>query len=144
MSTTSRWIAAWTIAVAATTLAASPTWAGQEEQFTPEFKAVRSAPDPKHTPKIVAPDTVKRGQWFDVTVTVGSGGDHPSLSEHYVRYIALYINSAEISRVYLHPVFSFPKVTFTIALDEGGVLKALEEPTHSAGWEASKPITVTP
>ncbi len=144
MSTTSRWIAAWTIALAATTLAASSTWAGQEEQFTPEFKAVRSAPDPKHTPKIVAPDTVKRGQWFDVTVTVGSGGDHPSLSEHYVRYIALYINSAEISRVYLHPVFSFPKVTFTIALDEGGVLKALEEPTHSAAWEASKPITVTP
>jgi len=144
MSTTSRRIAAWTIAFAATTLAASPTWAGQEEQFTPEFKAVRSAPDPKHTPKIVAPDTVKRGQWFDVTVTVGSGGDHPSLSEHYVRYIALYINSAEISRVYLHPVFSFPKVTFTIALDEGGVLKVLEEPTHSAAWEASKPITVTP
>jgi superoxide reductase len=144
MSTTSRWIGAWTIAFAATALAASPTWAGQEEQFTPEFKAVRSAPDPKHTPKIVAPDTVKRGQWFDVTVTVGSGGDHPSLSEHYVRYIALYINSAEISRVYLHPVFSFPKVTFTIALDEGGVLKALEEPTHSAAWEASKPITVTP
>ena len=144
MSTTSRWIAAWTIAFAATTLAASPTWAGQEEQFTPEFKAVRSAPDPKHTPKIVAPDTVKRGQWFDVTVTVGSGGDHPSLSEHYVRYIALYINSAEISRVYLHPVFSFPKVTLTIALDEGGVLRVLEEPTHSAAWEASKPITVTP
>ncbi len=144
MSTTSRRIAAWTIAFAATTLAASPTWAGQEEQFTPEFKAVRSAPDPKHTPKIVAPDTVKRGQWFDVTVTVGSGGDHPSLSEHYVRYIALYINSAEISRVYLHPVFSFPKVTFTIALDEGGVLRAVEEPTHSAAWEASKPITVTP
>jgi desulfoferrodoxin (superoxide reductase-like protein) len=79
-----------------------------------------------------------------VTVSVGAGGDHPSLSEHYVRYIALYINGAEISRVYLHPVFSFPKVTFTIALDEGGMLKALEEPTHSAAWEASKPITVTP
>lgn len=144
MRTTSRWIAAWTIAIAATALAAPPAWAGQEEQFTPEFKAVRSAADPKHTPKIVAPNIVKRGQWFDVTVSVGAGGDHPSLSEHAVRYIALYINSAEISRVYLHPVFSFPKVTFTIALDEGGTLRALEEPTHSAAWEASKPITVTP
>ena len=144
MSTISRWTAAWAIAIAAAVVAAPPAGAGQEEQFTPEYKAVRSAPDPKHTPKIVAPDTVKRGQWFDVTVSVGAGGDHPSLSEHYVRYIALYINSAEISRVYLHPVFSFPKVTFTIALDEGGVLKALEEPTHSAAWEASKPIAVTP
>jgi superoxide reductase len=144
MSTSIQWIAAVVVAIAVTAFSAPAARAGQEEQFTPEFKALRSAADPKHTPKIVAPDTVKRGQWFDVTVSVGAGGDHPSLSEHYVRYIALYINSAEISRVYLHPVFSFPKVTFTIALDEGGTLKALEEPTHSAAWEASKPIKVTP
>src|SRR3970282_295043 len=104
----------------------------------------RSAPDPKHTPRIVAQDTVKRGQWFDVTVSVGAGGDHPSLGEHFVRYIALYLNTAEIARVYLHPVHSFPRVTFTIALDEGGMLRAIAEPTHSAGWEASKKITVVP
>ena len=120
------------------------SWAGQEEQFTPEFKGLRSSFDPKHTPKITAPDSVKRGQWFDVTVTVGAGGEHPSLSEHAIRYIALYINTAEISRVYLHPVYSFPKVTFTIALDEGGSLRAIAEPNHSAGWEASKKIAVAP
>jgi superoxide reductase len=97
-----------------------------------------------HTPKIIAPDTVKRGQWFDVTVSIGGGGEHPSLSEHFIRYIALYINTAEISRVYLHPVYSYPKVTFTIALDEGGSLRALEEPNHSAAWEASKKIKVVP
>jgi superoxide reductase len=119
-------------------------WAGQEEQFTPEFRELRKSVDPKHTPKIIAPDKVKRGQWFDVTVSVGSGSDHPSLSEHFVRYITLYINSAEISRVYFHPVYSFPKVTFTVALDIGGVLRAVEEPTHSGAWEAAKKITVTP
>jgi superoxide reductase len=118
------------------------TWGGQAEQFTPEFKEVRRSYDPLHTPKIVAPDSVKRGQWFDVTVNIGAGGDHPSLSEHAIRYIALYINTAEISRVYLHPVYSFPKVTFTIALDEGGSLRAIAEPNHSAGWEASKKIAV--
>jgi superoxide reductase len=119
-----------------------PAWGGQEEQFTPEFKELRRSFDPLHTPKIVAPDSVKRGQWFDVTVNIGAGGDHPSLSEHFVRYIALYINTAEIARVYLHPVYSFPKVTFTIALDEGGALRAIAEPTHSAGWEVSKKIVV--
>jgi len=144
MSTSIQWIAAVVVAIAVTAFAAPAAWAGQEEQFTPEYKALRSVADHKHTPKIVAPDAVKRGQWFDVTVSVGAGGDHPSLGEHFVRYIALYINSAEISRVYLHPVFSFPKVTFTIALDEGGVLKAVEEPTHSAAWEATKSITVKP
>jgi superoxide reductase len=118
--------------------------AGQEEQFTPEFKELRSSYDAKHTPKLTAPDSVKRGQWFDVTVLVGAGGEHPSLSEHHVRYIALYKDTAEIARVYLHPVFSAPKVTFTISLDESGMLRALAEPTHSAAWQASKKITVAP
>ena len=121
-----------------------PAWAGQEEQFTPEYKELRTSFDPKHTPKITAPDSVKRGQWFDVTVSIGAGGEHPSLSEHSIRYIALYINTAEIARAYLHPVYSFPKVTFTIALDEGGSLRAIAEPNHSAGWEAAKQISVAP
>lgn len=114
----------------------------QADQFTPEYREVRRSYDEKHTPKIEAPDSVKRGQWFEVTVTVGAGSIHPSLGEHFVRYIALYKDSAEIARVYLHPVFSYPKATFTIALDEGGVLRALVEPTHSAAWESSKKITV--
>jgi superoxide reductase len=120
----------------------SGAWSGQEEQFTPEFKELRRSFDAKHTPRIVAPESVKRGQWFDVTVNIGAGGEHPSLSEHSIRYIALYINTAEIARVYLHPVYSFPKVTFTIALDEGGSLRAIAEPNHSAGWEAAKKIAV--
>ena len=130
--------------LAATAAAALAAAAGQEEQFTPEFKALHSSYDAKHTPKLSAPDTVKRGEWFDVSVTVGAGGEHPSLSEHHVRYIALYKDSAEIARVYLHPVYSAPRVTFTIALDGSGTLRALAEPTHSAAWESSKKITVTP
>ena len=115
----------------------------QAEQFTPEFRELRRTYDEKHTPKIEAPEQVKRGQWFEVTVTVGAGSIHPSLSEHFVRYIALYKDSAEVARIYLHPVFSYPKAVFTIALDEGGMLRAIAEPTHSAGWESSKKITVT-
>jgi len=111
---------------------------GQEEQFTPEFKEAPHLLRREAHAQLSAPDSVKRGQWFDVTVTVGAGGEHPSLSEHHVRYIALYKDTAEIARVYLHPVFSAPRVTFTIALDEGGRLRALAEPTHSAAWEASK------
>jgi superoxide reductase len=133
---------AWAAVAVALALAA-PASAGQEEQFTPEFKAVRSTFDPKHTPRITAPERVKRGEWFDVTVTVGTDM-HPSLAEHFVRYIALYKDGAEIARIYLHPVFSAPKVTFTVALDDGGTLRVLAEPTHSAAWEASKPIAVVP
>ena len=116
----------------------------QADQFTPEFRQVHSTFDAKHTPKIVAPDSVNRGDWFTVTVSVGAGSQHPSLSEHSVRYIALYKDSVEIARAYLHPVYSAPTVTFTIALDEGGMLRALAEPNHSAAWEASKKIEVKP
>ena len=107
-----------TIAALATLAVVVPaTRAGQEEQFTPEFRGLHKTYDAKHTPKLTAPDSVKRGQWFDVTVTVGAGGEHPSLAEHHVRYIAL---------------------------DESGTLRALAEPTHSAAWEASKRINVAP
>ena len=116
----------------------------QAQQFTPEFREVHKSFDPKHTPKIVAPDSVKRGEWFTVTVTVGSGSLHPSLQEHFVRYIALYKDTVEIARAYLHPVYSSPTVTFTVALDEGGSLRAVAEPTHSSAWEASRKITVVP
>jgi superoxide reductase len=118
--------------------------AEQAEQFTPEFRQPHTTHDAKHTPKIEAPDSVRRGEWFQVTISVGADSPHPSLQEHFVRYIALYKDSLEISRVYLHPVYSAPRVTFTIALDEGGSLRALEEPTHSAAWEASKKIVVRP
>lgn len=119
-------------------------WAGQEEQFTPEFEQNRSSFDAKHTPKITAPNSVKRGKWFDVTISVGAGSLHPSLSEHHVRYIVLYKDNVEISRAYLHPVYSLPKVTFTISLDKGGTLRAVETPTHSGEWSVSKKISVTP
>jgi superoxide reductase len=126
-------------------LGASAQVAGdQAEQFTPEFREAHTGYDAKHSPKIDAPDSVKRGEWFKVTVSVGSGAPHPSLQEHFVRYIALYKDTVEISRIYLHPVYSAPSVTFTIALDEGGALRALAEPTHSAVWESSRKIVVRP
>src|SRR6266850_1194768 len=41
---------------------AGATRAGQEEQFTPEFKEAHTTYDAKHTPKISAPEAVKRGR----------------------------------------------------------------------------------
>jgi superoxide reductase len=137
-------IPAFVLAVACGAVVAAPAEEEQAQQFTPEFRDVHKSFDAKHTPKIVAPDSVKRGAWFNVTVSVGAESIHPSLSEHFVRYIALYKDSVEIARTYLHPVYSAPTVTFTVALDEGGTLRAIEEPTHSAAWEASKKITVVP
>ena len=113
-----------------------------ERQISPDFDANKTAYDPKHTPKITAPSSVKRGEWFDVTIEIGQGARHPSLVQHHVRLIALYKGDVELVRAYLHPVHSTPKVTFTIRLEESATLRALEEPTHTAAWITTHEVTV--
>lgn len=114
------------------------------ENLTGAFKSVNTGHDPKHTPKITAPKKVKAGEWFDVTIEIGAEMRHPSLSNHAVRYIALYRDEVEISRTYLHPVYSSPKVTYTIALEESVTLKAMEEPNHTGPWVTEFEIEVEP
>ncbi len=113
-----------------------------ERQISPDFDANKTGYDPKHTPKVTAPDSVKRGEWFDVTIEIGQGARHPSLVEHHVRWIALYNGEVELVRAYMHPVASSPKVTFTIRLEETATLRALEEPTHTAAWITEHKVTV--
>ena len=130
-------------------LACGPLLAGADQpgddpvpDITPAFNENKTAYDPKHTPKITAPDKVKAGEWFDVTVEIGAGARHPALVEHFVRYIAIYNGDVEIARTYLHPVYSSPKVTYTIRLKESATIRAMEEPNHTAGWISEKKIEV--
>lgn len=126
------------VAWCALVLSAAVEPAGAEGPYS---KINRTAND-AHTPLIEAPDTVKAGEPFKVTITVGKA-PHPSLSEHAVQWIALYSDEVELARATLTPVLTRPVVTFTIALDESTTLRALEAPNHSAAWEASKKVTVT-
>jgi superoxide reductase len=125
-----------TVCCAAALAAAAP--AGAETPFSKINRAANDA----HTPVIDAPDTVKAGEPFKVTITIGKT-PHPSLAEHAVQWIALYADEVELARATLTPVLTRPTVTFTIALDESATLRALEAPNHSAAWEATRKITVT-
>src|SRR5438067_12023344 len=84
----------------------------QAQQFTPEFRQIHTSQDPKHTPKIVAPDSVNRGEWFNVTVSAGVGRPHPSLSDHALRDNAVYQVTVETARAFLRPSSSTPTITF--------------------------------
>ena len=116
----------------------------QAKSLTPAFDAVSKDFDPKHTPKITAPEKVKAGEWFDVTIEIGKEARHPSMIEHHVRWIALYKGDVELARTYLHPVHTTPKVTYSIALARSATLRAMEEPMHSAAWESFVEIEVEP
>lgn len=47
----------------------------------------------KHVPVIEAPDAVKKGEFFKVTVTVGKEIPHPNKTEHHIRWIEVYFQA---------------------------------------------------
>ncbi len=44
----------------------------------------------KHIPVIEVPEKIKKGEFFDVTVTVGKEVAHPNKTEHHISWIAVY------------------------------------------------------
>jgi superoxide reductase len=44
----------------------------------------------KHIPVIEAPDKVKKGEFFKVTVSVGRQIPHPNTTEHHIRWVEVY------------------------------------------------------
>jgi len=44
----------------------------------------------KHVPVIDAPDKGKRGEWINITLTVGKEIAHPNTTEHHIRWIAVF------------------------------------------------------
>ena len=99
-----------------------------------------------HTPKIEAPDKVKAGEEFKVTVTVGP---HPSTVQHSIRYLKLYFaeegrafNPVHLATVILEPEYTEPKVTLTLRLKKSGTIYAVDYCNLHGLWEARKEIKV--
>lgn len=96
----------------------------------------------KHWPRIECPDTVEANKPFDVSVNIGVGLDHPSELAHFIEWVELSRGSCNISRAYLQPKNSYPRVTFRIALDKSTTLVARESCNLHGIWENKKEITV--
>jgi superoxide reductase len=46
----------------------------------------------KHVPVIQAPDKVKKGEFFEVKVTIGKEIAHPNKTEHHISWIDVYFH----------------------------------------------------
>ncbi len=44
----------------------------------------------KHVPVIEAPENIKKGELFKITVSVGKEIPHPNTTEHHIRWIEVY------------------------------------------------------
>ncbi len=98
----------------------------------------------KHVPEIVAPDIVKAGEPFKVTVRVGRKL-HVMEEGHHIQWLELYSRGNYLTRVDFSPVFTKPEATFTLV--KGGVhgstvLRATARCNLHGLWEGEKRISV--
>jgi superoxide reductase len=96
----------------------------------------------KHVPVITAPAMVNRGKPFNVTIEVGKLISHPNEHDHHIEFVDLYEDKVFLCRADLSAARTFPNVTFNIALQKGGILRAFESCNMHGVWEGTTSISV--
>ncbi len=112
------------------------------------FCGVKSAKDPanatdfekKHTPVIKAPESVKMGELFDVTVEIGKVVPHPNEPGHFIQWIELYSGHTFLARVDLTPTMTDPVTTFSVRLDHLHPLRAVARCNLHGAWVGTKDL----
>ncbi|KSW11382.1 desulfoferrodoxin [Pyrodictium occultum] len=99
-----------------------------------------------HAPKIEAPEKVRKGEPFNVTIKVGP---HPNEVQHSIRRLEIWFqeegrafNPIHIATIDLEPVYAEPEITITIKLEKSGTLYALGYCNLHGLWESRKEIKV--
>ncbi len=100
-----------------------------------------------HTPKIEAPDKVRKGEVFEIAVKVGP---HPNTPEHSIRKVELYLteegrafNPRHLATFVFEPGFVDPEVKVKIKLEKSGVIHAVGYCNLHGLWEGRKEIKVS-
>ena len=72
----------------------------------------------KHVPVIEAPEKVKAGEVFSVTVSVGKEVAHPNTTEHHIRWIRLAYKPEGVKTVFdtVSGTFSFANIISMIGI----------------------------
>jgi len=128
-----------------------------------EFKDLLQSADwksEKHVPAIDAPDSVKKGEFFKVTVTVGKEIVHPNTTEHHIRWISLYFQPQGEKFPYqigkfeftahgesaqgpnTSTVFTHPEAAFMFKTDKPGKLFSSSYCNIHGLWQYSKELSV--
>lgn len=112
----------------------------------------------KHVPVIEAPDKVKNGEFFRITVTVGKEVAHPNKTEHHIRWISAYfqpegekfpsqigraeftahgesVKGPDTSTIYTHP-----QVSLSFKTEKSGIIYACSYCNIHGLWQSAKEI----
>jgi superoxide reductase len=114
----------------------------------------------KHVPVIECPDVVKKGERFEIKVSVGKEIVHPNTTEHHIRWIQLFFKPEDESRLYQvincefsghgesvdgpnkGPILSEPSGMAKIVLNKPGTIYALSFCNIHGLWENIKTVAI--
>lgn len=98
----------------------------------------------KHLPIISAPQRVRKGQVFEVTVEVGKLLKHPNEPGHFIEFIELYAGDSYLARMDFTAKNTQPIMKTSVSLDHAqGKLRAFERCNLHGTWENDAEIEVT-
>ena len=98
----------------------------------------------KHLPIISAPESVSKGEHFEVTVEVGKLLQHPNEPGHFIQFIELYAGDTYLARMDFTAKTTCPVMKVCVSLDHAhGKLRAFERCNLHGTWENEVDIEVT-
>ena len=128
-----------------------------------EFKDLLQSADwksEKHVPVIEAPDSIYKGEFFEVAVSVGKEIAHPNTTEHHIRWVSLYFQPQGEKFPYqigkcefashgesaqgpnTSTVFTHPETVFKFKTDKPGKLFSSSYCNIHGLWQNSKELLV--
>lgn len=98
----------------------------------------------KHLPIISAPQQVKKGESFEVTVEVGKLVEHPNESGHFIQFIELYADDTYLARMDFTAKTTAPIMKVPVMLEHShGKLRAFARCNLHGTWESDLDIEVS-
>jgi superoxide reductase len=134
-----------------------------KEEDMGEFKELFQSADwktEKHVPVIDVLDTVKKGEAFQVTVTVGKDIAHPNTTAHHIRWITIFFqpngekNPYQVARAEFSAhgespegpdtssVYTLHKATLSLKTDKPGTIHAVSLCNIHGLWQNSRKIEI--
>ena len=98
----------------------------------------------KHLPVITAPQSIKKGECFEVTIEVGKYMTHPNEPGHFIDFIELYADDTYLARLDLTARMTGPVMKISVALDHiHDSLRAFAHCNIHGTWEGRSRIELT-
>ncbi|MCF7916763.1 MAG: class II SORL domain-containing protein [Candidatus Omnitrophica bacterium] len=128
-----------------------------------EFKELYQSADwkqEKHVPVIDAPESVKKGEFFSIEVTIGKEVAHPNKTEHHIAWVDVYFqpegskfpyqigktefssHGASTEGPDTSSVYTHHRTSLSFKTDKAGTLFASSYCNIHGLWENSKKISL--